>query len=59
MIMSNMITIPIEEYNDLCKMKDFIYDNGLVFQYEMFLDILAQISSDEETETIIDIKTEK
>ena len=41
--MSKYISIPREEYNDLCLMRRYIYDNGLVFQYEMFLDVLKQL----------------
>lgn len=47
-----MMEVPMEEYNDLTLMRRFIYENGLVFQYEMFLDILAKLEDDEQ---IIDI----
>lgn len=37
------VIMPREEYDDLLLMRQFIYDNGLVLQYEIFLDVLNGI----------------
>lgn len=37
------VIMPREEYEDLLLMRQFIYDNGLVLQYEIFLDVLNGI----------------
>lgn len=33
------ITITLEEYIDLCNMRDFIYDNNDVMRFELYLDV--------------------
>ena len=35
----NKVTIDKEEYDDLCNMRDYIYDNNLVVSFEMFVDL--------------------
>jgi hypothetical protein len=41
------IVMPREEYDDLLRMRQFIYDNGLVLQYEIFCDVLNGIAEAE------------
>ena len=48
------VTIDKERYDDLVLMEQFIVDNGLVFQYEMFLDVLYQM---EQANDVINPKT--
>lgn len=45
--MSN-ITISIEEYNDFCMMRDYIYDNNHVMSFEMYVDIKKGIENHNE-----------
>jgi len=38
------VVVNKEEYDDLCNMRGFIYDNNLVIQYEMYLDVIKQVN---------------
>ena len=38
------IVMPRGEYEDLLNMRQFIYDNNLVIQYEMYLDVVRQVN---------------
>lgn len=37
------IVMPRDEYEDLLNMRSFIYDNNLVIQYELYLDVVKQV----------------
>ena len=37
------IRITREEYNDFVNMRNFIYDNGYVMEFELFCGLMAQI----------------
>lgn len=39
------IWVDKDKYEDLCLMEQFIEDNGLVLQYEMFVDVLIQMGN--------------
>jgi hypothetical protein len=39
------IWVDKNKYEDLCLMEQFIEDNGLVLQYEMFVDVLIQMGN--------------
>lgn len=39
------VEVEEREYQDLCLMRQFIEDNGLVIQYELFLDVLIQMGN--------------
>jgi len=48
-----MITITMEEYNDFCMIRDFVYDNNYVMALEMYIDIKNNQSQVEETINLI------
>lgn len=51
--MGGMITITMEEYNDFCMIRDFVYDNNHVMALEMYIDIKNNQSQVEETINLI------
>ena len=51
--MEGMITITMEEYNDFCMIRDFVYDNNYVMALEMYIDIKNNQSQVEETINLI------
>ena len=52
-MMEGMITITMEEYNDFCMIRDFVYDNNYVMALEMYIDIKNNQSQVEETINLI------
>jgi hypothetical protein len=52
-MMEGMITITMEEYNDFCMIRDFVYDNNHVIALEMYIDIKNNQSQVEETINLI------
>lgn len=38
------IVMPRSEYEDLLNMRNFIYDNNFIIQYEMYLDVVKQVN---------------
>lgn len=43
--MTTNVTISKEEYDDLCMMRGYIYDNNLVIQFEMYVDVINQLKN--------------
>lgn len=41
-IENTKVTISKEEYDDLCMMRDYIYDNNLTLNFEMYVDVRTQ-----------------
>jgi len=37
------VTIDRVEYEDLCNMRNYIYENNLVINYELYLSVKAQV----------------